>query len=188
MTKKLNWREENPELEKVITETTEKVLRIMIEKKLTQETNRQAVFLVVWKEGAKKEFFQARIGSLFPDDTFEGNCKKLSLEKIIRQMRNGDPCSMASRNPGKGKWGGSISVTIDGVKWYISVSGLKEWEDQALGITVACLLSDGQTNLVEDDNMEDILEIGENVIFVDFKNITAYTNEVLNTVLRASAA
>jgi len=177
----LNWNEKNPALRKGITETAEKALAIMIKKGLTREANRKAVYLVIWKEGDDEEFFQARIGTTFPDDPFEAACKKYSLEKIIRQMKTGDPCSMASRNPDKDEWGGSISVVIDGVKWYISVSGLKEWEDQALCINIACLLSEGQAR-IEDFNIQRILEIGENVTFVDFKNITDYTRNAFDIV------
>jgi hypothetical protein len=189
MRKPLDWTTENEELKEEVISMAEKVLKVMIENGLTQETDRKAVYLALWKEGSDKAFIHKKIGSTFPSELFGENCKKFSLEKIIRMKSHGHSCSMLSRDPNKNLWGGAIKVVIDGEVWYISVSGLKEWEDQTLCIAVARHIAPKYVRFMG-ENIQEILRIGEEVGFEinGFTKITAYTCGVLETVEDALAA
>lgn len=128
---------ENPSFRETTIQIAEELLATMLANNLTQEPDRKAVFLTVWKKGDPTCYFKTKIGTTFPDDTFRTNCCIFSEEKLQRTFDNpGHVSSWQSRNPDENKWGGAVVVDIDGTEWGVSVSGLKEWEDETMSLII----------------------------------------------------
>jgi hypothetical protein len=87
--------------------------------------------------------FHKKFGTIFPSDDFGNNCNTYSKEKVERTWNCGLICSHQNRNPQLNEWGGSHRLVFKLVDEFLDASlytiltapsGLKEWEDLALGL------------------------------------------------------
>lgn len=67
--------------------------------------------------------------------------------------------SFQSRNPDEEKWGGAVLIKINGQVWGISVSGLKENEDEQLALSISHCVSGID---IADPQVQEIVKISQN--------------------------
>jgi hypothetical protein len=125
------------------------ILQLMLENGMTMIPDRQAVWinLRIFRNSGLERFWLKKIGSSFPDDAFGDSCEIFCQEKVARTIRTGVLCSHANRNVATKEFGGSSRLDFelvlergdaagDIITIVIAPSGLKEWEDLALGLGI----------------------------------------------------
>lgn len=177
----------------------ETVLQIMLRKGLTLLPERKAVhfYEAVYIDEAEVMTLKAKAGTEFPTDEFGANCKIFCKEKVTRTYRCGLICSHENRNPEKSYWGGSARLVfrlisnsgeIRIITIIFAPSGLKEWEDLALGLGAFCrmgLILDG-----DDEQVGKILAAAEKSVAREKgcspkgMTITDYVEKVFDAVRR----
>ncbi len=156
---------ESDALKRRIELTTEQIFAVAIDSHLLMAVERKAFVLALRKKGISTPLLKTKIGTDFPDANFRKGCWEFAEEKIDRMFMHGDLTSYQSRNLIIDQFGGAISITIDPVvTWGIGVSGLKEWEDEAIAIVIAIYVFKIP---LEDLRIQYLLDISQNREFFE---------------------
>lgn len=161
-----DFHSENLALQLRMTTVANSLFNLALREKVLEVPERQAFALALRHEIMPTPFFVSKIGYAFPDNAFRVNCFGYAAEKIDRALRNGHLSSHITRDE-KTQWGGGIWIDVHGCKWGTGVSGLKEWEDEGLGIVIDMYTFNIPVYTAE---FEEILNISGN---------TSFTNELL---------
>ena len=139
------------------------IFEIALKAGILEIPDRRACALALRHERASTALFVGKVGDTFPDDGFRINCFGYALEKINRAFANNHISSHLTRDA-KTMWGGGIILTIsDFIRWGIGISGLKEWEDEGMGIVTGMYTF----GLPVTKEMSEIITISENVFVGD---------------------
>ena len=163
---------ESQELAHRILGVANTIFDIALEKAMLEIPNRRACALALWSEDKPTPLIISKVGNAFPDNQFRRKSFVLVSEKLERAMKNGDLSSYVTRD-GKTKWGGGIIIKPKYVicRWGITISGLREHEDEAIAVITA-MYTFGVP--FSSDIIGDILKISNNF---------DYTQKLLNRVI-----
>ncbi len=149
------------------------IFDIALESGMLEVPDRRACALALRHAKAPTPLIVAKVGYTFPDNKFREACFVFAQEKIERAMKHDDCTSYATRNEKRQRWGGGINVKLGGIVyvWGIAISGLREYEDEAIAVITAMYTFGIPFYFA---NIAEILRISENF---------EYTQKLLNRVV-----
>lgn len=187
------------ELGNKILQDVDWALQMMITNGLTKVRDRKAVWFnaEIYLGEERVVLLTRRLGSTFPVDpqTFEKDCKTFCKEKVKRTHDFGVTCSHENRDPKNKKFGGSVRLVFRLISKsgevriftiILAPSGLKEWEDLALGL--AAFYRRGLI-INNDEQVREILAIadasvaGQEGFSPDNSTIAEYVREVFKAAM-----
>jgi len=139
------------------------IFEIALKAGILEVPDRRACVLALRHEKASTALFVGKVGDTFPSEDFRVNCFAFAPEKVDRALMHCHVSSYITRDEIK-RWGGGIILTINNlIRWGIGISGLKEWEDEGVGIVTGMYTF----GLPVTQEMSEIITISKNVFVGD---------------------